>query len=83
MPAEITIPISSFELTVRYEKPNIRLMEERAGPVQELFAAFAPWSPQLDDVEVLTAGRPTEQGVRLKIASQNASFFSAQPNANL
>lgn len=75
MPAEITIPISSFELTVRYEKPNIRLMEERAGPVQELFAAFAPWSPQLDDVEVLTAGRPTEQGVRLKIASQNASFF--------
>lgn len=75
MPAEITIPISVFELTVKYDKPNIRLMADRAGAVQELFAAFAPWHPQLDDMELLTTGKPTEQGVKIKIASQNASFF--------
>ncbi len=75
MPAEITIPISVFELTVKYDKPNILLMAERAGAIQELFAAFAPWNLQLDDMEVLTAGKPTEQGVQIKIAAQNASFF--------
>ncbi len=75
MPAEITIPFSVFELTVQYNKPNIRLMAERAGAVEALFAAFAPWNPQLDDMEVLTSGKPTEQGVQIKIASQNASFF--------
>lgn len=75
MPAEITIPISIFEVTVQYEKPNIRLMADRAGAVQELFSAFAPWNPRLDDMEFITVGKPTEQGVRLKIASQNASFF--------
>jgi hypothetical protein len=51
------------------------LMTERAGAVQELFEAFAPWNPQLDDMEVLTAGKPTELGVQIKIATQNASFF--------
>jgi len=60
MPAEITVPISVFELTVQYDKPNIRLMAERAEAVEALFAAFAPWNPQLDDMEVLTAGKPTE-----------------------
>lgn len=75
MPAEITIPISVFELTVKYEKPNIRLLADRAGAIEELFAAFAPWNPQLDDMEVLTTGKPTEQGVKIRIATQNASFF--------
>lgn len=75
MPTEITIPISVFELAVQYVKPNIRLIADRAGAVQELFSAFAPWSPQLDDMEMITAGKPTEQGVRLKISSQNAAFF--------
>jgi hypothetical protein len=75
MPAEITIPISTFELTVRYEKPNILLLTDRGASVQEIFSSFAAWNPQLDDMEVITAGKPTEQGVRIKIASQNASFF--------
>jgi hypothetical protein len=75
MAAEITIPISIFELTVKYDKPNIRLLTDRVGAVQELFAAFAPWNPQLDDMEVLTTGKPTQQGVNIKIATQNVSFF--------
>jgi len=75
MPVEITVPIAVFELTVKYDKPNIRLLADRAGAIQELFAAFAPWNPQLDDMEVLTAGKPTEQGIQIKIATQNASFF--------
>jgi hypothetical protein len=75
MPAEITIPISVFELTVKYDKVNILLMTDRARAVEELFAAFVPWNPQLDDMEVLTAGKPTEQGVQIKIAAQNVSFF--------
>ena len=75
MPTEITIPISVFEVIVRYSKPNFRLMTDRVGAVEEVFAAFAPWNPQLDDMELVTTGKLTEQGVQIKISSQNASFF--------
>jgi hypothetical protein len=75
MRAAITIPISTFELAVVYEKPVIKLMADRAATVQALFTAFAPWSPALDDMELVTTGKPSEQGVKIRIAAQKVSFF--------
>ncbi len=83
MPASITIPISIFEMTVLYAKPEIRLLADRMGAVQELFTAFAPWNPRVDDMEVLTAGKPSEQGIKIKIPNQNASFFFGPTSCTL
>ena len=60
---------------MRYDKPDIRLLEHRTAALQELLAAFAEWSPSVDDTEILNAGKPSEQGARFKISTQNASFF--------
>jgi len=75
MPTAITIPISIFELAIAYDKPAIRLLADRVGPLQALFDALAPWNPTLDDMEVVTTGKPSEQGVKLKVPAQSASFF--------
>jgi hypothetical protein len=75
MPDAITIPISTFELSIAYEKPEIKLMTDRVVPVQALFTALGPWAPELDDMEIITAGKLSEQGVKIRISSQKASFF--------
>lgn len=75
MGAEITIPISTFDLTVSYAKPEIRLMADRVAPIQALLDALAGWHPDLDDMEVIATGKLTEQGVRIRMAAQRASFF--------
>jgi hypothetical protein len=75
MPAAITIPISTFELSITYRKPEIRLMGDRVGLVQALLDALAPWNPDLDEMEVITTGKPSEQGIKIRIGTQKASFF--------
>lgn len=76
MPAAMTIPISTFELSVTYEKPAIRLMAvDRVTVLEALFAAFEPWSPDVNDIELITTGKLSEQGVKILIPSQKASFF--------
>ncbi len=76
MPAAIKIPISSFELSTTYDKAAIRLMAlDRATVLEALFAAFQPWNPELNDIELITTGKLSEQGVKIRIASQEASFF--------
>jgi hypothetical protein len=76
MPAAITIPISTFELSVTYEKGAIRLMAlDRAAVLEALPAGFGPWNPQLDDIELITTGKLSEQGVKIRIPNQQASFF--------
>jgi hypothetical protein len=75
MPEPITIPISVFELTVRYQKPVIRLLADRFAIVQALFDAFAEFEPNADDMEIISTGKTTEQGIRLRLASQKITFF--------
>lgn len=76
MPAAITIPISTFELSITYEKAAIRLMAvDRATVLEALFSAFEPWGPNVDDIEFITTGKPSEQGLKIRISSQKASFF--------
>jgi hypothetical protein len=75
MPAAITIPISTFELSITYQKPAIRLMADRVTVLEALFAALEPWSPDVDEMEIITTGKPSEQGVKIRISTQKASFF--------
>jgi hypothetical protein len=75
MPASITIPISTFELSVAYQKSEVRILADRVAPLQELLTSLAPWNVALDDVEFITSGKLSDQGIRIKIPHRNASFF--------
>jgi hypothetical protein len=43
--------------------------------VQALFDAFAKWNAKIDDVDVLTEGKPSEQGIKFRLPEKRASFF--------
>src|SRR5271166_5143133 len=74
MPELITIPVSIFEVTIRYEKPVIRLLADRAEVIQALFDAFGEYQPNADDLEAVT-GKTSEQGTKLRLASQRVNLF--------
>jgi len=71
----VSIPIAIFEITVEYARPNVRLMLDRAGVVEALFNAFKSWDIKVDDIEVISEGKPSEQGVKFKLPTVRASFF--------
>src|SRR5271154_3773216 len=75
MAEPITIPISIFEVTIRYEKPVIRLLADRVAIVQALFDTFAEYELNPDDLEAVTSGRTTDQGIKLRLASQRINLF--------
>ena len=75
MPELVTVPISFFELAGIYERPEFQLWMDRANVVQSIFDALRPWEPTVDDVEVLSVGKPSEQGVSFKLPLKRVSFF--------
>jgi len=78
MPELVSIPISFFQATFEYKEPNITLWLDRATVVQSLFTALKPWHIDVDNVEIITTGKPSEQGIKFKLpAKQIAFFFSA------
>ncbi len=74
MPELVTVPISFFELAAIYERPQLQLWMDRADVVQAIFDALKPWDPAIDDVEILS-GKPSEQGISLKLPRERVSFF--------
>jgi hypothetical protein len=75
MPEIVTTPMSYFEALIEYERPNILLWLDRAGVVQALFDTFAKWNVKVDDVEILTTGKNSEQGIKFRLPEKLASFF--------
>jgi hypothetical protein len=75
MPELITIPISYFEATFEYKEPNLLLWLDRPALVQVLFVAFKPWNITVDDVEIITTGKPSDQGIKFKLPQKQVSFF--------
>src|ERR1700722_12156672 len=75
MPELITIPISYFEATFNYKEPNIMLWLDRATVVKTLFRALAPWHIAVDNVEIITTGKPSEQGLKFKLPQKKITFF--------
>lgn len=75
MAEPVTIPISTFEISISYARPLLSLWVDRAAVIQGLFDVFEPWKLSLDDLEPVTTGKPSEQGVKFKIPAQRLSFF--------
>jgi hypothetical protein len=75
MPELVTIPIAAVEMTIEYDSPSMKLVMDRANVVDQLFKAFKQWNISIDDVEVITEGKPSEQGVRFKLPLKRTSFF--------
>jgi len=75
MAEQITIPISVFDLSIAYVRPVLNLWLDRAAIVQRMFDVLQPWSLNIDDVESITTGKPSEQGVKFKLPGQKITFF--------
>jgi hypothetical protein len=75
MPVKITIPISFFEYTAEFSRPLLTALMDRARIVQAIFDALAPWALEIDNVEPITTGKPSEQGVIFKLPRKKISFF--------
>src|SRR5258708_3948199 len=71
----VTIPISYFELGLTYERPQFKLWLDRATVLQAIFDALKPWEPQIDDVEAVSTGKPSEQGANIKLPAKRVLFF--------
>lgn len=71
----VTIPASFFELAVDYERPVLKLLIDRGLIVQGIFDALSPWSPGIDDIEIHTTGKHSDQGVTFRIPLKRVSFF--------
>jgi len=75
MAESVTIPISLFEFSVDYKRPEFRLWMDRASVLQGVFEALSPWDPRVDDVDAVTTGKASEQGVVIKLPLKRVSFF--------
>jgi hypothetical protein len=75
MPELVTIPVAIVDLTMEYLRPNMKLLMDRIKLVDQLFERYSPWDIKVDDVEVITEGKPSEQGVKFKIPKRRTSFF--------
>ena len=71
----VTIPISFFELVVDYERPDLKLLGDRAQFLQAVFEALKPWNPSVDDIDSITTGKVSEQGVNFKIPLKRVALF--------
>jgi hypothetical protein len=75
MAEQVTIPISTFEIGFAYKRPVLNLWLDRAAIVQKMFEALEPWNLNVDDVEGITKGKPSEQGVKFGLPLQKVTFF--------
>lgn len=75
MAEQVTIPISTFEISIAYTRPVLNLWLNRAAIVQKMFDTFHPWNLTVDDVEGITTGKPSEQGVKFRLPFQKITFF--------
>jgi hypothetical protein len=75
MAEQITIPISTFDISIAYTRPVLSLWLDRAVVVQKMFDVFEQWDLSTDDVEAVTTGKPSEQGVKFRLPSQKITFF--------
>jgi hypothetical protein len=75
MPVLVTIPIATFDMAMEYTAPSMKLIMDRANVVDQLFRGFREWDIKVDDVEVITEGKPSTQGIKFKIPSKRTAFF--------
>jgi hypothetical protein len=60
MPEQATVPNTYFEVNMDYTGPSAKIWVERVLVVQDMFDAFQPWNMSIDDMEVITSGKPSD-----------------------
>ena len=75
MPEKVAIPISIFDYSSDFVRPVISIWMNRAELVQNMFDALAKWDLSVDDVEGVTTGKPSEQGIKIRIPEKHVSLF--------
>lgn len=80
MPEIVKIPISYFEVEMEYGSPDLKMWLDRINVVQAVYSALQPWEVKVDDVEIITTGKPSEQGIKFKIPQKLSTFFFGPAN---
>ncbi len=76
MPELVSIPLAIFELLALYLDPDIeKTFIDRKNVVKALFEAFKAWNITFDDIEVITQGKLSEQGVRFTLPQKRITVF--------
>jgi hypothetical protein len=75
MPEKVAIPLSILDFSSDYVRPVISIWMDRATLVQNMFNALAKWGLDVDNVEPITTGKPSEQGITIRLPRKRASFF--------
>ena len=75
MPERVTIPISIFDYSSDYVRPIISIWMDRAVLVQSMFDALLKWNIDVNEVEPITTGKPSEQGIKFKLPEKRVTFF--------
>ena len=75
MPETVITSLSFYEDEIVFVEPNIKIWLDRVAIVEAVYAALRQWNINVDDIEVITTGKPSEQGVKFKIPEKRASFF--------
>lgn len=75
MPEKVAIPISIFDYSSDFVRPVISIWMNRAELVQGMFDALAKWNLSVDNVEGITTGKASEQGIKIRLPEKNVSLF--------
>jgi hypothetical protein len=75
MPEIVETHLSFFETEIEFVEPNLKIWLDRIAIIEAVYKALRPWDITIDNVEVLTEGSPSQQGVRFKVPQKKASFF--------
>jgi hypothetical protein len=75
MPEKVTTKLSFFETEMEYGNPFLNVFVDRARIVSAIYDALKPWNINVDDIDFLTTGKPSEQGVKFKLPWKQSAFF--------
>jgi hypothetical protein len=75
MPEKVAIPISIFDYSSDFVRPVLSIWLDRAELVQNMFDALAKWGLDVDNVEGITTGKPSEQGIKIRLPEKHLSLF--------
>jgi len=75
MPEKVRIPVSIFDHSSDFVRPVISIWMNRAELVENMFDALAKWGMDVDNVEGITKGKPSEQGIKILIPEKKVALF--------
>src|SRR5260370_25345231 len=75
MPEKVKITIAVFEYSADFTRPIVALWMDRATVVQAMFDALAKWKLDINDIEAITAGKPSEQGIKIRLSEKRCTVF--------